>query len=179
MSRVGKSPVPFPDSVKCELKGSHLKVTGPKGTLERDLWPEMGIEIQDGEIVVSRPSEKKEHRALHGLTRALINNMVVGVTQGYEKTLLIEGVGYRASIQGKNLNLALGFSHPVSVEPPEGIEFAIDGQQTMKVSGIDKQLVGQVAADLRALRKPEPYKGKGIRYADEHIRRKVSKAGIA
>jgi large subunit ribosomal protein L6 len=138
----------------------------------------MNINVGDTEIVVSRPSEKKEHRALHGLTRALIQNMVVGVTEGYEKTLLIEGVGYRASIQGKNLNVMLGFSHPVSIEPPAGIEFTVDGQQTIKVSGINKQAVGQAAAQIRALRKPEPYKGKGVRYSDEHVRRKVGKSGV-
>ena len=178
MSRVGNLPVPVPEGVKCEIKGAHLKVTGPKGTLERDCRPEMKIEIRDGAIVVTRPSEKKEDRAFHGMTRALINNMVVGVSQGYEKVLQVEGVGYRVSKQGNNLNLVLGYSHPISVAPPEGIAFEVDGTQTIKVQGIDKQAVGQVAADIRALRKPEPYKGKGVRYADEHIRRKVGKAGV-
>jgi large subunit ribosomal protein L6 len=176
VSRIGKLPVPLVGGVKCEVSGSHVKVTGPKGALETDFDPDMKIEASESEIVVSRPSENKEHRALHGLTRALLNNMVIGVSQGYEKTLLIEGVGYRASIQGKILNLTLGFSHPVSVEPPEGITFTVEGTQTIKVSGINKQMVGQMAANVRAYRKPEPYKGKGIRYADEHIRRKVSKA---
>jgi len=137
----------------------------------------MIINIEDKQIVVQRPSDKKEHKSLHGLTRVLINNMVIGVSQGYLKTLLIEGVGYRASLQGKNLNLTLGFSHPVSIEPPAGITFTVDNPQTIKISGIDKELVGQVAADIRALRKPEPYKGKGIRYDYEHIRRKETKAG--
>ncbi len=178
MSRVGKLPVPLPDGVKCELSGDHLKVTGPKGALEAAFVPDMAIEVDGAEVRVTRPTDKKEHRALHGLTRALINNMVVGVTQGFEKTLLVEGVGYRASIQGKNLNLALGHSHPISMEPPEGITFVVEGQQTIKISGIDKQLVGQVAANVRALRPPEPYKGKGVRYADEHVRRKVSKATL-
>jgi len=138
----------------------------------------MAVRIGDAEIVVTRPSDNRHHRSLHGLTRALVNNMVVGVTQGFEKVLQIEGVGYRASMQGKSLNLALGLSHPVLVEPPEGIEFKVEGTQTIRVSGIDKELVGQVTANVRAWRKPEPYKGKGIRYAGEHIRRKVGKAGV-
>ena len=178
MSRIGKLPVPVPAGVKCALKGSCIEVTGPKGKLDQQLPAIMEINIGDSEIVVVRPSDSKEHRALHGLTRALIQNMIIGVTNGYEKTLLVEGVGYRASIQGKNLNLMLGFSHPVSVEPPEGITFAIDGQQTIKVSGIDKQAVGQAAAQIRAIRKPEPYKGKGVRYSDEYVRRKVGKSGV-
>lgn len=177
MSRIGKLPVQIPDGVKCELQGQHLKVTGPKGMLEREFHPQISVALTGPEILVTRPSDKREHRALHGLTRVLIQNMVTGVTQGFQKTLLIEGVGYRASIQGKNLNLTLGYSHPVSVEPPEGIAFAVEGTQTVRVSGMDKERVGQVAADIRALRKPEPYKGKGIRYEKEHIRRKVSKAG--
>ena len=177
MSRIGKLPVPLPDGVKCEITGNHLKITGPKGTLDRDFCPDMTVTQSENELVVTRPSEKKEHRALHGLTRALVNNMVIGVSTGFEKTLLVQGVGYRASIQGKNLNLAVGYSHPVSVEPPEGVTFTVEGNQTIKVAGIDKELVGQVSADIRAIRKPEPYKGKGIRYATEHVRRKVSKAG--
>ncbi len=177
MSRIGKLPVPVPSAVKCELSGSRLKMTGPKGTLERAFEPSMTITVGDGEITVARPSDSTRHRALHGLTRTLINNMVVGVTQGYEKVLAIQGVGYRASLQGKTLNLSLGFSHPVTVEPPEGITFTVEGTQTIKVSGIDKELVGQTAADVRAWRKPEPYKGKGIRYENEHVRRKVGKAG--
>jgi large subunit ribosomal protein L6 len=177
VSRIGKLPVPIPSGVKAELNGLHLKVTGPKGTLEQDFRPEIQIAMEDGAIVVRRPDEKKPTRALHGLTRALINNMVQGVSQGYERTLLIEGVGYRAALQGKTLNLQLGYSHPVSVDPPDGIAFAVEGTQTIKVSGFDKQLVGQVSADIRKLRKPEPYKGKGIRYSDEKIRRKVGKAG--
>jgi len=168
--------VPVPDGVKCELQGNTLTVTGPKGTLQRTFHPEVIINIEDKQIVVQRPSDKREHKALHGLTRVLVNNMIIGVTKGYQKTLLIEGVGYRASLQGKNLNLTLGFSHPVSIEPPLGITFAVDNPQTIKVIGIDKELVGQVAANIRALRKPEPYKGKGIRYDYERIRRKESKA---
>ncbi len=177
MSRVGKLPVTIPDGVKCELKGSHLKVTGPKGTLERTLSPEMKIAIDGNGITVARPSDQPGHRATHGLTRALIQNMVTGVTDGYIKTLVINGVGYRAAMQGKELSLSVGYSHPVSLAPPAGITFSVDGTQTIKVEGIDKQLVGQVAANVRAWRKPEPYKGKGIRYENEQIRRKVGKAG--
>jgi large subunit ribosomal protein L6 len=163
--------------VKCELQGQRLKVTGPKGTLERELDGEMTITVDNDEIRVERPSEEAAHRATHGLTRSLINNMVVGVTEGYEKTLKIEGVGYRAALQGKSLNLVVGLSHPVLIEPPEGITFAVDGTTTIKIAGINKELVGQVAADVRAWRKPEPYKGKGIRYENEYVRRKVGKAG--
>lgn len=176
MSRIGKLPVPVPEGVKCELQGNTLTVTGPKGTLQRTFHPEVILNIEDKQIVVQRPSDKREHKALHGLTRVLINNMIIGVSKGYQKTLLIEGVGYRASLQGKNLNLTLGFSHPVSMEPPPGITFAVDNPQTIKVIGIDKELVGQVSANIRALREPEPYKGKGIRYDYERIRRKESKA---
>jgi large subunit ribosomal protein L6 len=154
-----------------------MKVTGPKGTLEQAIHPEMSVAVEDNQIVVTRPGDRPEQRSLHGLTRALLYNLIVGVTQGYERVLQIEGVGYRASMQGKSLNLAVGHSHPVVVEPPEGVTFQVEGTQTIKVSGIDKQLVGQVAANIRAWRKPEPYKGKGIRYAGERIRRKVGKAG--
>ena len=172
-------PVPIPDGVTCKLSGSHLKVTGPKGTLERDLHPAMDVGVEKEQVVVTRRSDRGEDRALHGLTRALINNMIDGVTKGFEKVLKIEGVGYRASLQGKSLNLALGFSHPVLIEPPEGITFEAPEPQTIKVSGIDKELVGQTAADVRAWRKPEPYKGKGIRYENEHVRRKVGKTAVA
>ena len=172
-------PVVIPSGVKCELNGSHLKITGPKGTLERDLHPEIAVAVGDAEIVVTRPSDRGDHRALHGLTRALVSNMVVGVTEGYVKMLKIVGVGYRASMQGKALNLVVGFSHPVLVDPPAGIEFETPETQLIKVSGIDKELVGQTAANVRAWRKPEPYKGKGIRYQGEHVRRKVGKAAGA
>lgn len=177
MSRVGKLPVPVPGGVKCELTGSHLKVTGPKGTLEADFSPAVTIEIADGEIRVSRSSDRPEYRALHGLTRALINNMVHGVTNGFKKTLLLEGTGYRVSLQGKSLNILVGYSHPVVFDPPEGITFAVEGTQTIHVQGIDKQLVGEVAAKIRKIRPVEPYKGKGFRYEGEFVVRKESKKG--
>ncbi|MFP4500009.1 MAG: 50S ribosomal protein L6 [Candidatus Hydrogenedentota bacterium] len=177
MSRIGRYPVTLPTGVKCELKGVRLTVTGPKGALEQDFSPRMTIKVAGDTVTVVRPTDDKQDRATHGLTRALINNMVVGVSEGFTKTLQIEGVGYRASMQGNKLNLAIGYSHPVILDPPEGISFELDGTQTVKISGIDKQQVGQVAADIRALRKPEPYKGKGVRYADEYVRRKVGKAG--
>ena len=169
--------MPVPEGVKCELKNCTLALTGPKGKLEQTFQPQIGIEIKDGEIVISRKSEERQDRAFQGLTRALIHNMVVGVSQGYERTLTIEGVGYRASLQGQTLNLLLGYSHPITVAPPEGISFAVEGTQVIKIAGIDKQQVGQVAANVRAFRKPEPYKGKGIRYQGEHVRRKVGKSG--
>lgn len=177
MSRIGRAPVPIPSGVKYELSGNRLKVTGPKGTLAREFQPAITISVVDDAFVVERPSDKPEHRALHGLTRALISNMVTGVTQGFQKTLTIVGVGYRASIQGKSLNLQLGYSHPVTMDPPAGIDFAVEGTQTIRVAGIDRELVGQTAADIRKWRKPEPYKGKGIRYENEQVRRKVGKAG--
>lgn len=178
MSRIGKLPIPIPSGVTVKLTGSHCEVTGPKGVLKQDFEPTITITVNENEIVVSRPSDKAVDRAKHGLTRALLNNMVIGVTNGYSKELKILGVGYRASLQGANLNLALGFSHPVTVEPPEGISFEVPDANTIKVSGINKQQVGQAAANIRAWRKPEPYKGKGIRYADEYVRRKVGKAGV-
>lgn len=178
MSRVGKAPIPIPDGVNVDVKGSTVSVKGPKGTLQETFNGTMSIAIEDGEVRVTRPDDRPETRAGHGLVRALINNMIVGVTEGFEKTLEIQGVGYRASMQGKSLNLQVGFSHPVVIDPPDGIQFALEGTTTIKVSGIDKQQVGQVAANIRACRKPEPYKGKGIRYADEYVRRKVGKAGV-
>jgi large subunit ribosomal protein L6 len=179
VSRIGKQPIPIPDGVKVDLKGSQLKITGPKGTLDQEFDPIITITHADNEIVATRSTDATEHRAKHGLTRALINNMVVGVTHGFEKVLEIQGVGYRASIQGKNLNLALGYSHPITLDPPKGIELEVEGTNVIKVKGIDKQAVGQFAADIRAWRKPEPYKGKGIRYRGEYVRRKVGKAGVA
>lgn len=177
MSRIGKIPVPVPAGVKCELKGSHLKLTGPKGSLEQSFRPEVDIAVETEGIVVTRPNEQKETRAFHGLTRALIASMVEGVSQGFERALQIEGVGYRAALQGKNLSLSVGHSHPVVIEPPAGIAFVVEGTQTIKVSGIDKQLVGQVAANIRRVRPPEPYKGKGIRLSTEVVRRKEGKSG--
>jgi len=152
-------------------------VTGPKGALEQDFDPKIKILVEDGEVRVQRPNDKPEIRAKHGLVRALINNMVLGVTNGYEKVLEIQGVGYRAALQGEKLALQLGYSHPIEMDPPDGISFEVEGQNIVKVSGIDKQQVGQVAANIRAARPPEPYKGKGIRYRGEYVRRKVGKAG--
>jgi large subunit ribosomal protein L6 len=169
--------VTVPSGVKVDLKGSHLKVTGPKGSLERTLHPAITIKVADNEIVATRSSDDPADRALHGLTRALIQNMIDGVTKGYVRVLQINGVGYRAAMQGKSLSLSLGYSHPIVVEPPAGITFTVDGTQTIKVEGIDKELVGQTAANIRRWREPEPYKGKGIKYDNETIRRKVGKAG--
>ena len=175
MSRIGRKPVPVPESVTVELAPGQVAVKGPKGELSQRLSPEMKVEQGDGAITVQRPTDRGEHRALHGLTRSLIANMVEGVTDGFEKRLDIQGVGYRAQLKGKSLELALGFSHPVSVEPPAGIEFEVPQPTEVVVRGIDKQLVGQVAANVRKQRPPEPYKGKGIRYRDEHVARKVGK----
>ena len=177
MSRIGKKPITIPGGVKVEKSGGTVKVTGPKGTLEQEIRDEIAIEITDSEITCVRPNEKPDIRALHGLTRALLSNMIVGVTEGYQKTLEIHGVGYRANMAGNKLNLQVGHSHPVEIEAPEGIEFAVDGNTTIRVSGIDKQQVGQAAANVRAWREPEPYKGKGIRYSTEYVRRKAGKAG--
>ena len=177
MSRIGKLPVAVPAGVEVKLGEENLlTIKGPKGTLERKLSADMNIAVEAGQIVVTRPSDLKKHRALHGLTRTLIYNMVVGVTEGYEKTLEINGVGYRASKSGKVLTLNLGYSHPVEMEDPEGLESKVDGNKII-VSGIDKEKVGQYAAEIRDKRRPEPYKGKGIKYADEVIRRKVGKTG--
>jgi large subunit ribosomal protein L6 len=175
MSRIGRKPIPIPDAVSVEVAPGRVSVKGPKGELEQQLSPDMAIERDDGAIVVKRPTDRGEHRALHGLTRSLIANMVEGVTDGFEKRLEIQGVGYRAQLKGKKLEMALGYSHPVSLEPPEGIEFEVPQPTEIIVRGIDKQLVGQVAADIRKRRPPEPYKGKGIRYRGEHVLRKVGK----
>ena len=178
MSRIGKLPVVISAGVELKLEeGNLLTVKGPKGTLQRKLAEDMNIAVEDGQIVVTRPSDLKRHRALHGLTRTLIFNMVEGVTKGYEKFLEINGVGYRAAKQGKKLTLTLGYSHPVEMEDPEGIETVLEGQNKITVKGIDKEKVGQFAAEIRTKRPPEPYKGKGIKYADEYIRRKVGKTG--
>ena len=178
MSRIGRMPVVVPAGVEIKIgDGNLLIVKGPLGTLERKLSADMHIAMEDGQIVVSRPSEQKKHKALHGLTRTLIFNMIVGVTQGYQKTLEINGVGYRVAKSGNKLNLTLGYSHPVEMEDPEGVETTVEGTGKIIVKGIDKEKVGQFAAEIRAKRPPEPYKGKGIKYSDEHIRRKVGKTG--
>jgi large subunit ribosomal protein L6 len=175
MSRIGRKPIAVPEAVTVEVAPGRVDVKGPKGELSQTLSSAMKVEQENGAVVVSRPTDRGEHRALHGLTRSLIANMVEGVTEGFEKRLEIQGVGYRAALKGKNLELALGYSHPVSVEAPEGIEFELPQPTEIVIRGIDKQLVGQVAADIRKRRPPEPYKGKGIRYRDEHVMRKVGK----
>lgn len=178
MSRIGRLPIDVPAGVEIKIDGSYVHVTGPKGELEWTFSPDMLIKKEDGMIVVERPSDQPMHRALHGTTRSLINNMVVGVSTGFDRVLEIEGVGYRAEMDGKNLIVNVGFSHPVVIEPPEGISFTVDMKvRQIKVSGYDKQVVGQVAANIRKLRPTEPYKGKGIRYQGEYIRRKPGKAG--
>ncbi len=178
MSRIGKMPVIVPQGVEIKLEaGNNLTVKGPKGTLSRKLVDDMNIAVNEGEIVVTRPSDLKRHKSLHGLTRTLINNMVVGVTQGYTKQLEIVGVGYRAAKNGNKLTLSLGYSHPVEMIDPDGITSAVDGTTKIVITGIDKEKVGQYAADIRSKRSPEPYKGKGIKYSGEKIRRKVGKSG--
>ncbi|MCB2210273.1 50S ribosomal protein L6 [bacterium] len=178
MSRVGKLPIEVPAGVDVKIDGSYVHVKGPKGELEWTFSPEMTIKQDDGVITVERPTDEPRHRALHGTTRSLINNMVVGVSKGFERVLEIEGVGYRAEMDGDNMIVNVGFSHPVVVEPPEGISFDVDMKvRQIKIAGYDKQVVGQVAAEIRALRPPEPYKGKGIRYQGEYVRRKPGKAG--
>jgi large subunit ribosomal protein L6 len=178
VSRIGRMPVDVPQGVDVEIKGSHIRVKGPKGQLEHTFPAAMDISMEDGQIAVKRPSDESTHRAQHGMTRALINNMVVGVSQGFEKVLEVNGIGYRAELNGKNLVLNVGYSHPVEVEPPMGISFDVDTRtRQIKIQGYDKAVVGQVAADIRKVRPPEPYKGKGIKYLDERIRRKAGKAG--
>ena len=178
MSRIGRMPIAIPAGVTVTIaENNKVTVKGPKGTLERVLPAEMSIKEEDGQIIVTRPSDLKKMKSLHGLTRTLINNMIVGVTAGYEKKLEINGVGYGAQKQGKKLVLSLGYSHPVEMEDPEGLESTMEGQNVIIVKGIDKEKVGQYAAEIRDKRRPEPYKGKGIKYADEVIRRKVGKTG--
>lgn len=177
MSRVGSAPIPIPDSVEVSISGSSISVKGSKGTLERELPGGITVREEEGTLFVERPDESSESKAFHGLSRSLIFNMIVGVSEGFTKELQIQGVGYRATAKGSNaLELALGFSHPVNITAPEGIEFEVPQQTQILVKGVDKQLVGQVAADIRKWRKPEPYKGKGIRYAGERVIRKAGKA---
>ncbi len=179
MSRIGKMPIAIPQGVEVRIEGTRVVVRGPKGELSRDIVPEMRLEREDGRLLVRRPSDQPRHRALHGLTRSLIANMVTGVSEGFTKTLELQGVGYRAQMQGANLVLAVGYSHPVRISPPPGIEFEVEGTSRILVKGVSNELVGQVAADIRKVRPPEPYKGKGIRYLNEYVRRKAGKAGKA
>lgn len=179
MSRIGKKPVPIPAGVEVNVGDSEVVVKGPKGQLSQPLLPGIRINVDNGHVVVERTSDEKRHRAMHGLARSLVANMVEGVTKGYQKNLELKGVGYRAQMQGKNLVLSVGYSHPVEIAPPEGIELEVPQPTKIVVKGIDKQLVGQVAADIRAVRPPEPYLGKGIMYEGERIRRKAGKSGRA
>jgi large subunit ribosomal protein L6 len=175
MSRIGRKPIEVPDGVTVEIAPGRVGVKGPKGELSQDVSNDMKVSQEDGTLTIERPTDRGDHRALHGLTRSLIANMVEGVTNGYEKRLEIQGVGYRARLQGKALELSVGYSHPVTIQAPEGIEFEVPQQTEVVVRGIDKQMVGEIAARIRRVRPPEPYKGKGVRYAGEQVRRKVGK----
>jgi large subunit ribosomal protein L6 len=175
MSRIGRKPIPIPDGVDVDLKPGRVGVKGPRGELVQTVSPDMSFGLDDGVLTVSRPTDRGPHRALHGLTRSLVANMVEGVTNGFERRLEIQGVGYRARLQGRNLELSVGYSHQVAIEAPDGIEFEVPQPTQVVVRGIDKQLVGETAARIRRVRPPEPYKGKGIRYAGEQVRRKVGK----
>ncbi len=177
MSRIGRLPIAIPSTVDVTIDGRTVTVKGPKGTLSRSLHPDMTVSREAATLVVTRPTEQKMHKQLHGLTRTLVNNMVVGVTDGYRKGIEITGVGYRAALNGRKLQLNLGYSHPIEIDPPDGISFEVENPTRLAIVGIDKELVGQIAARVRATRKPEPYKGKGVRYAGEYIRRKAGKAG--
>ncbi len=177
MSRIGRKPISLPTGVEINMENDIITVKGPKGTLSQSIPEDISIEREENELLVKRPSDAKRHRALHGLTRALVANMVTGVTTGFEKKLEMVGVGYRAQMQGSKLVISIGFSHPVEVEPPPGIEFEVPAVTKITVKGIDKQLVGNTAAHIRAIRKPEPYKGKGLRYENEVVRRKAGKTG--
>ncbi len=178
MSRIGKAPITLPEGVTVDLKGSKVTVKGPKGTLEQSFHPDMSIDLDDGVLTVSRPSDSRDHRSIHGLTRSLLNNMVIGVSDGYSKVLRIEGVGYRAMMEGKTLVLNVGYSHPISFEPEKDMSFEVEDRgKTIRVYGIDKQHVGEITARIRKTRPPEPYKGKGVRYDGEYVRRKAGKAG--
>ena len=177
MSRIGKQPIPIVQQVQVTIEGHHVEVKGPRGQLARDVSPEIAIEQQGDELILTRPNDEPKVRALHGLNRTLVANMVTGVSSGFTKTLEVQGVGYRVQQQGPKIVLQVGYSHTVEVEPPDGISFAVEGTTRINVQGIDKELVGQVAANVRSIRKPEPYKGKGIRYQGEVVRRKAGKAG--
>jgi len=177
MSRIGKKPVTVPQGVTLDLKGSEVAVKGPKGELRRTLHPEMQLALADGTFTVARPSEEPRHKALHGLTRTLVQNMIDGVSKGFIKTLEIQGVGYKAEAKPYGVNLVVGYSHPVKYEAPKGIKITVENNTTVKIEGADKEKVGQVAAELRAVRPPEPYKGKGVRYQGEQVRRKAGKTG--
>ena len=177
MSRIGRLPISIPAGVEVKVDGNLVTVKGPKGELSHTVAAPITVALNENEITVSRPNDERLSRSLHGLTRTLIQNLIIGVTQGYEKKLEIVGTGYRVTAKGKDVQFALGYSHSINVEAPEGISFTVEGPNKLTVSGIDKQQVGQVAANIRGLRKPDPYKGKGVRYAGEHIRRKVGKAG--
>ncbi len=178
MSRIGRKPIPVPAGVAVDIKGNVVKVKGPKGEAIRTINPDMKIELENGELHVARPTDQRHHRSMHGLTRALVSNMVVGVSEGFKKTLRIAGTGYRADMQGNNLLLSLGYSHDILVEPPAGASFAVEDKGlTVVITANDKEMLGQVAADIRKLRPPEPYKGKGIRYDGEYVRQKAGKAG--
>jgi large subunit ribosomal protein L6 len=177
MSRIGRAPITVPSGVDVAIDGQQVTVKGPKGTLSHTVDRPIGVSLEDGVLSVSRPDDERENRSLHGLSRSLLNNLVVGVTQGFERKLEIHGVGYRVQLQGSTLVFALGYSHPVRIEAPEGVTFTVESPTRFSVQGSDKQVVGQVAANIRRLRKPDPYKGKGVRYAGEQIRRKVGKTG--
>ena len=179
MSRIGRQPIPIPSGVEVQVAPGRISVKGAKGTLAIDVHPDMSVAVEEGTVVVTRPSDESQHRALHGLTRSLIANLVEGVTNGYSKILEIQGVGYRAALKGSTLEVSVGYSHPVAVEPPPGITFEVPQPNRIVVSGTDKQAVGQVAANIRAIRKPDAYKGKGIRYQGEYVRKKAGKAGKA
>lgn len=177
MSRVGNAPIAIPNNVEVKIDGQHVEVKGPKGTKDLDMPEPITASVEDNQIVVARPDDHRDNRSLHGLTRSLINNMVVGVTEGYKINMEIFGVGYRVQQKGKDLEFSLGYSHPILIEAPEGVTFSVDGNTKLAIEGSDKQQVGQIAANIRRLRKDDPYKGKGIRYAGEQVRRKVGKTG--
>ena len=179
MSRIGKMPIPVPSGIKVDIQGSKVVVTGPKGKLEREIRPEISIKVEDGNLLLDTIDESKKSMAMKGLTRSLINNMVLGVTEGFKKVLVIEGVGYRASASGKNLTLNVGYSNPVEFKLPDVVSGSVDNNTTIVLESIDKEALGMTAAQIRAIRKPEPYKGKGIRYEGEYIQRKAGKTGAA